>query len=132
MSKRATSVAGTFYPSTAQEIEGYMHGFNGGKDEFEPKLKAKAIISPHAGYVFSGACANAAYRRIDISKIKRVIVIGPSHRVYLEGASVALYDSYESPCANLKIDLIPVNVEFDLRPVTCQERSAFTLEKCQN
>ena len=105
MSKRTTSVAGTFYPLTAQEIRGYIHGFNEGKDELEQKLKARAIISPHAGYVFSGACANAAYRRIDVSKIKRVIVIGPSHRLYLKGASIALYDSYESPCADLKIDL---------------------------
>ena len=105
MSKRTTSVAGTFYPLTANEIRGYIHGFNEGKSEIEKKLKARAIISPHAGYVFSGACANAAYRSMDISKIKRVVVIGPSHRLYLKGASVALYDSYESPCADLKIDL---------------------------
>lgn len=105
MSKRTTSVAGTFYPLSAQEIRGYIGGFNEGKDEHESKLKARAIISPHAGYVFSGACANEAYRRIDVSKIKRVIVIGPSHRIYLKGASVALYDSYESPCEDLEIDL---------------------------
>ncbi len=132
MSKRATSVAGTFYPLTAQEIKGYMRSFNEGHGEFEPKLKAKAIISPHAGYVFSGACANEAYRSIDVSKIKRVIIIGPSHRVYLKGASVALYDSYESPCADLKIDLdysreLVERYEFlDFNPLAHSEHSTET------
>jgi AmmeMemoRadiSam system protein B len=67
-------------------------------------MSARAVISPHAGYVYSGFTANAAYRLIDTAKIKRVVVIGPSHRVYINGASVALYDTYSSPCGELTID----------------------------
>lgn len=104
MSSRNTSVAGTFYPAKSSEINKYIDTFNQAIEGERTKVKAKAIISPHAGYVYSGFSANAAYSLIDVSKIKRVIVIGPSHKVYLKGASVGLYDTYESPCSNLKID----------------------------
>lgn len=107
MSNRNMSVAGTFYPSDCSEIKKKIEEFSSKQDVKRRDLKvlAKAIISPHAGYIYSGFCANAAYSMIDTKKIKRVIIIGPSHRVYLKGASVAMYDSYISPCANLSIDL---------------------------
>lgn len=100
------SVAGTFYPHSCQEIERYIEEFNKiqhsqGKVEFNPK----AMIAPHAGYVYSGFTANCAYRLIDTTHFKRVVVIGPSHRVYIKGASVALYDNYETPCGSLEIDV---------------------------
>ena len=105
MSNRNTSVAGTFYPAQASEINRYIDTFNQAIEGKREKVRARAIISPHAGYVYSGFSANAAFSQIDTSNIKRVIIIGPSHRVYLEGASVALYENYESPCADLKIDM---------------------------
>jgi len=104
MSSRNMSVAGTFYPSQCSEINRYIDTFNEAIKAPSHKMSARAVISPHAGYVYSGFTANAAYRLIDTSKIKRVVVIGPSHRVYLNGASVALYDSYSSPCGEMKMD----------------------------
>jgi len=105
MSNRHMSVAGTFYPAQCTEINRYIDTFNEALEvkaglDFTPK----AIISPHAGYVYSGFTANAAYALIDTAKIKRVLVIGPSHRVYLRGASVALYKKYVSPCGDLRVD----------------------------
>ena len=98
------SVAGTFYPAQCSEINRYIDTFNNAVDTGMQKISARAIISPHAGYVYSGFTANTAYRLIDTQKIKRVIVIGPSHRVYLKGASVALYENYQTPCADLDMD----------------------------
>jgi len=105
MSKRDTSVAGIFYPAQCSEINRYIDTFNEAVENDNTKISAKALISPHAGYVYSGFTANAAYRLVDTKKIKRVLVIGPSHRVYLKGASVALYESYQSPCGDMKIDV---------------------------
>ncbi|MBU1669375.1 AmmeMemoRadiSam system protein B [bacterium] len=106
MSNRLMSVAGTFYPNHCQAIEAYIQEFDKIQDT-SPKLKfrPKAIISPHAGYIYSGFTANCAYKLIDASHFKRVVVIGPSHRVYLKGASVALYDRYETPCGSLAVDV---------------------------
>ncbi len=132
MSSRNTSVAGTFYPAQGSEINRYIDTFNGALEGERVKVKARAVISPHAGYVYSGFSANAAYSLIDENKIKRVIVIGPSHRVYLQGASVALYDSYASPCADLKIDkeyseaLIRHNEALHFEPAAHSEHSTET------
>ncbi len=105
MNNRNTSVAGTFYPAQCDEINHYINTFNEAiVNKVHLGFTPKAIISPHAGYVYSGFTANAAYSLIDTRKIKRVFVIGPSHRVYLMGASVALYENYRSPCEDLSID----------------------------
>ena len=109
MSLRKTSVAGSFYPNSCDEIKRYINHFDSIIKDIDIKNipEAKAMISPHAGYVYSGFTANFAFSLIskELKKeIKRVIVIGPSHRVYIQGASIALYDEYETPCGNLKID----------------------------
>ena len=109
MSIREESVAGTFYPDSAKQIEQMLENYNKIIDEHLKqkdvlKLKPKAIIVPHAGYIYSAFTANLAYRLLKNTKPKRVVVIGPSHRVYLEGVSVSEYDYYETPFGKLKID----------------------------
>ena len=105
MSNRQMSVAGAFYPNSCQDIQSYIQYFNEIKMEtIKPKFEPKAIISPHAGYVYSGFTANSAYKLINKRKFKRVVVVGPSHHVYFKGASVALFDGYDTPCGALLID----------------------------
>ena len=104
MNIRKSVVSGSFYPDKKEEILKYINQFNSFKTNNETFENIKAIIVPHAGYIYSGFTANLAYKLASNKKIKRVIVIGPSHRVYLKGASVALYDEYETPLGNLKID----------------------------
>ena len=103
---RKSVVSGSFYPHKKEELLKYINHFNSFKTDVETFEDIKAIIVPHAGYIYSGFTANLAYKLVSSSKndIKRVVVIGPSHRVYLKGASVALYDEYETPLGNLKID----------------------------
>ena len=105
MSRREMSVAGTFYPAECSEIQRYIDTFTQALPAQNHKRQARAVIAPHAGYVYSGFTANAAYSQVDTKTIKRVVLIGPSHRVYLQGASVALSETYESPCASIKMDL---------------------------
>ena len=104
MNIRKSVVSGSFYPDKKEELLKYINQFNSFKTNNETFENIKAIIVPHAGYIYSGFTANLAYKLASKKKIKRVIVIGPSHRVYLKGASVALYDEYETPLGNLKID----------------------------
>ncbi len=111
MSTRETAVAGQFYPSQGSEIEATLKKYNGILDTYFEKhpevktLNPKAVIVPHAGYIYSGFTANVAYRLLSHSAFKHIVVIGPSHRVYLKGTSVAMYDSYATPLGPLKVDI---------------------------
>ncbi|MBA1419437.1 MAG: AmmeMemoRadiSam system protein B [Epsilonproteobacteria bacterium] len=110
MSTRETAVAGQFYPASANEIETTLKKYNQVLDGYlqthkeMASLKPKAVIVPHAGYVYSGFTANVAYKLLSHSDFKHIVVIGPSHRVYLKGTSVAMYDSYATPLGPLKVD----------------------------
>ncbi|BAF70218.1 AmmeMemoRadiSam system protein B [Nitratiruptor sp. SB155-2] len=107
--KRMMSVAGAFYPAECGSIESMIAQFNSIldkaiEDQSYFSLKPRAIISPHAGYVYSGFTANVAHRLLQNTAAKRVVVIGPSHRVYLSGISGSFYDAFETPCGDLLID----------------------------
>ena len=86
--RRVASVAGAFYPADCGSIEEMIENFNSildkalsGSDVWF--LKPRAIVAPHAGYIYSGFTANIAHRLLGQTQPKRVVVIGPSHRVYL-------------------------------------------------
>jgi len=122
MSIRKDAVAGQFYPSNKAEIEKMFLHYNSLIDKSTIdkailELKPRAIIVPHAGYVYSAFTANIAFRILANSKPKRIVVIGPSHRVYIKGISIAKFDTYETPMGNLNIDLNAVEKlieKFDL------------------
>jgi AmmeMemoRadiSam system protein B len=103
MSARNTAHAGTFYPAEASEIERFFKTFEelGNADVSETP---RALIVPHAGYVYSGFTAHLAFEQLRRTNAKRAIVIGPSHRVALHGMSVSIFDEYDTPLGTLKID----------------------------
>ena len=113
MSLRDTAFAGSFYPNEPDEINRYIDHFDSilEKSNFsiDSTIKPRAMISPHAGYVYSGFTANAAYKYIKEMSNKTIIVIGPSHKVYLEGVSISAYDEYQTPYGNLPININLVN-----------------------
>jgi len=104
MHNRKMSVAGTFYPVECEVIKKMIKEFDAKTKKHALSFRPKAIISPHAGYIYSGFTANAAYRLINTHGIKRVVVVGPSHRVYIKGASISYHDKYETPCGDIMID----------------------------
>ncbi|KAI9171814.1 memo-like protein [Paramyrothecium foliicola] len=65
---------------------------------------ARIIIAPHAGYDYSGPCAAWAYSCLDLSRAKRVFVLGPSHKYYLDASAVSVYTEYATPFGNLTVD----------------------------
>lgn len=105
MSTRNAYVRGVFYPQTYEEVEHFIAHFNATLQETLPSVEPRALIVPHAGYIYSGYTANLAYVCASKTSYERIVVIGPSHRVFIEGASIALYEAYETPCGALDIDL---------------------------
>lgn len=110
MSIRSMSVAGSFYPAKSDEILGMIEHFNSIlnahpelKEHFDA-MRGRAVIVPHAGWVYSGFTANIAYRILRHSAPKTVVVIGPSHRVGFEGVSISTAETYETPLGDLSID----------------------------
>jgi AmmeMemoRadiSam system protein B len=97
-------VAGLFYPDDPKllhrELQRFLHEAPGGGE------LPKAIIVPHAGYVYSGPVAASAYARLTPARgrIERVVLLGPSHRVAFRGLSVPSCESYETPFGRIALD----------------------------
>lgn len=110
MSTRDTAFSGSFYPDNIDELDKYLNHFDSvlkkANFQIDNLVNPRAIISPHAGYIYSGFTANAAYKYIEYKTPKTIIVIGPSHRVYIDGISIAKYDSYKTPYKDLEIDTL--------------------------
>ncbi|MBU1659216.1 AmmeMemoRadiSam system protein B [bacterium] len=100
---REMSVSGSFYPQRSKDLYRYFEHFNEIYDEnFKlATIKSKAVIVPHAGYVYSGYTANVAYRILEQNTIKNFVVIGPSHKVAFEGVSMCNFTSYETPIGDI-------------------------------
>ena len=98
--KRKAAVAGAFYPGSAGELRRQLGALI---DPAADKVAAKAVVSPHAGYVYSGFAAAHAYKMIEGSTYDCVIVVGPSHREYFKGVSIYPGDAYETPLGTIPI-----------------------------
>lgn len=110
--KRGNYFNGTFYPKECSEVSIMFKNFNTmlkNSNYIPPKLNPKAIIVPHAGYVYSGFTANAAYNTVSNKNIKQVVVIGPSHKVAFHNCSISNYDKYKTSCGDINIDKKLVN-----------------------
>ncbi len=104
---RYPAVAGMFYPEEAQALRASVeqHLANGKVTaRFDQPLRA--IVAPHAGYIYSGPVAGSAYRQldqIDKSKHWRILLLGPAHRMPLRGVSVCAFDDYQTPLGRIKV-----------------------------
>jgi len=115
---------GRFYPANASEIEVMIRHWNELiKKAGDPHagLVPRAIVSPHAGYVYSGFTANYAHRLVPNAQPKRVIVVGPSHHVYIRGISAGYYDAYETPFGLLPGDREYLKEISEYFPLTFEE-----------
>jgi len=98
-----SSLAGTWYPDDPEELRKQLQGFLQDADT-EPMSDAMALILPHAGYQYSGRTAARAVKALGKS-YKRVIVLGPSHRVSLpDQLSVPQVSHFETPLGQVPLD----------------------------
>ena len=102
---REAAVAGQFYPGNPDvlvETVGFL------LDEIEPAAgeAPKALIAPHAGYVYSGPTAAAAYARLRPyrDRYRRVVLLGPCHRVAVRGLALSGADVFRTPLGDVPLD----------------------------
>jgi len=102
---RKPAVAGSFYPSDPVELKSQLESFYQSAEKQEGKSKVVAVIVPHAGYVYSGRVAASAFAQIDPNReYKRIFLIGTSHHVYLDGASVFNQGAFSTPLGIVEVD----------------------------
>lgn len=102
---RTPAVAGTFYPSDPAELDALLDEMFADAKHVSMKT-AKAIIAPHAGYIYSGPVAASAYQLIkqNASQIERVVLLGPSHRVAFQGLATSSATHFSTPLGLVPLD----------------------------
>ncbi len=118
---RGAAVAGSFYPREAgklsRDVEAMLGGVVNG-----PTLSGtlKALIVPHAGYIYSGPIAASAYARLcplrDI--VRRVVLLGPTHRAWVSGLALPGVQAFETPLGRIPVDQDAVRFLKPLRQVS--------------
>jgi hypothetical protein len=103
---RPPAVAGAFYTSDPENLSAQIKDFIGNVPAKTIPGEIIALISPHAGYVYSGQVAAYGYKLIEGKKFDTVVIIAPSHRAPFRGVSVYPKGAYQIP-----LGLIPVDTE---------------------
>ncbi len=101
---REPSVAGIFYPSSPSKLKEEIQILLNTSKPAEKIDNIVGIISPHAGYIYSGKTAAYAYNAIKEKNYKTVIIISPSHREYFSSISIYNGDAYKTPLGEVPVD----------------------------
>lgn len=105
---RRPAVAGRFYPAAQEELLRLIDSLLAEAPEPSGAPVPKAIVVPHAGYIYSGPIAASAYAQFlpESNAIKRIVLLGPSHFVDFDGLALPSTDALETP-----LGLVPVDPE---------------------
>jgi AmmeMemoRadiSam system protein B len=109
---RQPAVADMFYPGNPHELHRMVITFlNEASKTTEEAAVPKALVAPHAGYIYSGPIAASAYVRLKPAKdqITRVVLLGPSHRVPLLGCACSTAQYFATPLGNIPLDRKMIN-----------------------
>ena len=131
-SRRKSALSATFFEADpnqlARSVDGYVHQ--------DRAITAKAacpkiIIAPHAGHIYSGSVAGKAYALLaaHASRIRRVVMLGPSHRVYFKGIALPGAASFETPLGALPLDTLGFAALADF-PFISTRHDAHAQEHC--
>ena len=117
---RPAAVAGLFYPAEPAALKSELATLFNWADGVPTGPVPKAIIAPHAGYMYSGAVAAAAYARLAPARgrIKRVVLLGPAHRAYVQGMTLPEVGVFMTPLGPVPLDLDAMNDLRAIRPVS--------------
>ncbi|HLP97394.1 MAG TPA: AmmeMemoRadiSam system protein B [Sideroxyarcus sp.] len=102
---RPAAVAGMFYPADPRQLAHEVQTFLAAARPLP--LHPKALIAPHAGYIYSGAIAASAYATLKeiAPRIRRVVLLGPTHRVAVRGLALPDADAFDTPLGRVALDV---------------------------
>jgi AmmeMemoRadiSam system protein B len=124
---RLPAVAGQFYPGDPTQLEGLVRDLLGAARRLEPYRgrSPKALIAPHAGFVYSGPIAASAYATLAAERdsIERIVLLGPSHRVAFRGLAAPSSDAFRTPLGDVPIDREAIDRVASLPQVSIDDRA---------
>jgi hypothetical protein len=123
--KRSASVAGTFYPGRAGELRDMVRELMAA-DNRKPKLQALAVVSPHAGYVYSGGVAGAVFSSVEIPST--CVILGPAHREIRPRFAIQAAGAWETPLGEVPIDDALAGLILDGSPLVKDDAGAHRFE----
>jgi AmmeMemoRadiSam system protein B len=129
---RAPAIAGTFYPGSPAALERAVEALVAEARQVSPLQPApKAIIAPHAGYIYSGIVAAQAYAALRPARatLRRVVLFGPVHRVPVRGLAIpaAAVTAFATPLGPIPLDRDALNLVRQL-PQVVESDDAHALE----
>ncbi len=101
---RPSILAGSWYPANPERLAETVQGYLANADGDPLSGEVKALIVPHAGYIYSGQVAAHAYRLLQDRLFRKVVMVGPSHHVPFDGVSVNLQPGYKTPLGVVPVD----------------------------
>jgi AmmeMemoRadiSam system protein B len=99
---RAPAVAGTFYPAGREELRAEVASLLAAA---APGPAPKALIAPHAGYIYSGPVAASIFRRVQGASFERVVLLGPAHYACLDGVALPEAAAFSTPLGEIPLEL---------------------------
>lgn len=105
---RPPAVAGSFYPDSRDLLERtVLELLDSAVEAFPVSPSPKAVIAPHAGYMYSGATAARALKTLvaGTSRIDRIVILGPAHRVPVKGLGVPSASVFSTPLGDVAVDV---------------------------
>jgi AmmeMemoRadiSam system protein B/AmmeMemoRadiSam system protein A len=127
---RPAAVAGMFYPGDARALAAQIGQFLASVEDPNPRAAfPKALVVPHAGYVYSGAVAARAYDELVEARgvVRRVVLLGPVHRVPVRGLAAPGAAAFETPLGSVAVDEAALRALHDL-PQVVRSDAAHALE----
>jgi AmmeMemoRadiSam system protein B len=104
VTSRPPAVAGAFYPASAEELAGTIDRLIG-EISLDRAPRPKALIVPHAGYIYSGAIAASGFARVAGAEFTRVVLLGPAHRVAVRGLVWPGTTHLATPLGDVEVDV---------------------------
>jgi len=126
ISIRKAVVAGTFYPNDPLQLQNTISNLlSEANSPPNNTIQPKAIIVPHAGYIYSGLAAASAFTSLSAFRqdITRIILLGPSHRVAFDGLAVSSADYFQTPLGNIPLDKESTNQLLSLPQVSSIDKA---------
>lgn len=132
---RPPAVAGMFYPGSGDELRSTVEALlaKAALEEQEAPAGAvlKALIAPHAGYVYSGPVAASSFGRLarEAETVSRIVLLGPAHRLPVRGLALPGVEAFETPLGRVPVDIELLERVVDL-PQISVSREAHAPEHC--
>lgn len=120
---RSPAVAGLFYPGSATELALTVAELLAAAPPSRGHRRPKAIIAPHAGYSYSGATAARAYALLQPLRgsIRRVVLLGPTHRVAVRGIAAPAAQRFRTPLGDIALDTAAIAALRDLPQIVVSD-----------